>query len=233
MFSGENLSDEFKTKASTIFEAAINERTSALEEELREDHARILEEHTEMVTRELSEKLDDYLSYVVNEWVSDNELTIENGSDIAENFLSGLRDLFDKSYVEVPDSKHDLVDSLAEGIIDLEEKLEREISNNIELKKELVNGMCSEIFTDVSEDLVDTEAEKLRTLSEGIEFDDIDHYREKLNVLKESYFGDNITETLMEDGGAEEDSNTASPLMSSYVSSLSRHAHVSKSNRVS
>lgn len=234
MFSGEELSDEFKVKASTIFEAAINERTTAVEEELREDHTRILEEHTELITRELSEKLDDYLSYVVNEWVSDNELAIENGirADIAENFLSGLRDLFDSSYVEVPENKHDLVDSLAGGVIDLEERLEKEIANNIELRKELLNGMCEEVFTDVSEDLVDTEAEKLRTLSEGIEFGDVDQYRDKLNVLKESYFGKNVVESLLEDGSSHKETEI-SPIMNTYISSLSRHAHVSKSNRVS
>ena len=233
MFSGEELSDEFKVKASTIFEAAINERTTAVEEELREDHTRIIEEHTEVVTRELSEKLDDYLSYVVNEWVSDNELAIENGirSDIAENFLSGLRDLFESSYVEVPEDKHDLVDSLAVGVIDLEEKLEKEIANNIQLRKELVSGMCEEVFTEVSENLVDTEAEKLRTLSEGIEFGDVEQYRDKLNILKESYFGTIATETLMEDGSSDTQTEI-SPMMSSYISSLSRHAHSNNSNRV-
>ena len=236
LFAGEDLSEEFKNKATTIFEAAINERVTAIQEELREDHDRILGEHTEKITKDMAEKLDDYLSYVVNEWVSDNELAIESGirNDIAENFLSGLKDLFDKSYVDIPEEKSDLVDTLAEGILELEERLEKEISNNIDLQKEILNSKAEEVFTDVSEDMVDTDSEKLKTLAEGLEFDNIDSYRSKLETLKESYFGENIKEVLIEDGGSNNAEPTSnSPVMENYMDSISRLAKVSNRNKVS
>ena len=137
LFTGEDLSEDFKVKALTIFETALNERAAQVEEELTLQYEEAIAEHTEAVSKELAEKLDDYLSYVVEQWMQENELAIETGirADVAENFLSGLKGLFESNYIEVPEEKYDLVESLAQTVVDLEEKLNDELNYNIELKQ--------------------------------------------------------------------------------------------------
>jgi len=233
LFNGEDLSEEFKTKASTIFETAINERISKVEEELRTQHEATIEEHTIEVSKELAEKLDDYLSYVVEQWMQENKLAIETGirADVAESFLGGLKDLFEANYIEVPDEKTNLVETLAQTVVDLEEKLQDELNNNIQLKKEVQVKTQDEIFAEVTEDLVDMDVEKLRTLAENLEFEDSDSFKEKLQIVKENYLSDNVVST---DDDVSSDTNlNDNETMGAYVNALSRSQTIANRNRLS
>ena len=235
LFSGEELSEEFKTKATTVFEAAIGEHVSAVEETLREEHEQAIAEHTETLSNELSTKLDDYLSYVVEQWMTENELAIESGikNDIAENFLVGLRDLFERHYVDLPEDKANILEAMAEEVISTNDKLESEMEANISLRKELSALKCEEILNDVSEDLVDTDAEKLKTLAEGLEFESVDQYKEKVEVLKENYFNDSVSaieENSSNDGDTPLDNGSS---MGIYTNALSKLGRVDKSNQLS
>ena len=233
LFDGEELTEQFKTKASTIFEAAINERVSEVEASLLEQYEEVIEEHTEAISKELAEKIDNYLTYVVEKWVEENEIAIETGirADIAEDFMTGLKELFENSYVDVPEEKNDLVEQLAEAVVDLQDKLENEIARNIDLKSNVMESRCETILSEVSEGLVDTEAEKLHSLAEGIEFEDEDQYREKLNILRESYFGESAVSLNEEDSSNNQIETPAG--MERYMSALSKSAKLSKENRLS
>jgi len=195
LFNGEELTEEFKDKAITIFEAAVGERVSAIEEDLVEQYQERLEEGVNGVKEELTEKLDDYLGYVVEEWLKENEVAIENGlkNEIAENFITGLKGLFESCYIDVPDEKYNVLGDLDDKVKSLEENLNAEMAKTIELRKELLEANCTKVFNNVTDGLVDTEVEKLRSLSEGLEFDTPEQYEEKLNVLKENYFGTGST----------------------------------------
>ena len=233
LFNGEELSEEFKTKASTIFETAINERISEVEAELRSQHEEVIEEHTKTVSKELAEKLDDYLSYVVEQWMQENELAIETGirADVAESFLGGLKDLFEANYIEVPDEKTNLVETLAQTVVDLEEKLQDELNSNIELKKEVQSKTQDEIFAEVTEDLVDMDVEKLRTLAENLEFEDSDSFKEKLQIVKENYLTDGVVNS---DDDVSSDTNLSNNgTMGVYVNALSKSQSIANRNRLS
>ncbi|MBT4661056.1 MAG: hypothetical protein HOC18_04055 [Candidatus Marinimicrobia bacterium] len=193
--SSDDLSEDFKNAATTIFEAAIAERVSVIEEELKEDHDKVIAEHTKEITDHLTERLDDYLNYVVEEWMKENELAVENGirSDIAESFITGLKELFENNSITIPDENYELLEGVVEKAEELEKQLNTEIETNMELKKEISESKCDNIFHEVSNGLVDTEVEKLRKLSDGIEFENAEQYEEKLNIIKESYFGESTT----------------------------------------
>ena len=234
LFAGESLTEDFKLKAITIFETAINERVSAVEDELREDHAKVLEEHTNAVTEELTEKLDDYMGYVVENWMEENELQIESGirTDVSESFLVGLKNLFEEHYVDIPDEKYNILEELQQKITSLEENLENELKRNVNLRKDVLESRCEEVFSECSHGMVDTEVEKLRTLSEGIEFEDENQYREKVNVLKESYFGDNSSASF-EFEGEEEKNTDLTESMQTYMTTLGRTAKSARDNALS
>jgi len=234
LFNGEELSEDFKDKAVTIFEAAINQRVAETEAELTERYESVISEHTEQLTKELTEKLDDYLSYVVEQWMQENELAVETGirADIAENFLSGLKGLFESNYIEVPEEKYDLVETLATEVVSLESQLQEELNYNIELKKQVESKTAEEIFTEVTEDLVDTDRERLQQLSEGIEFEDEETFRGKLNILKENYLSDTVVNETGEEIVSEEVQTSDSP-MDVYAAALGRLTKNAKSNQVS
>ena len=234
LFNGEELSEDFKDKAVTIFEAAINQRVAETEAELTERYESVISEHTEQLTKELTEKLDDYLSYVVEQWMQENELAVETGirADIAENFLSGLKGLFESNYIEVPEEKYDLVETLATEVVSLESQLQEELNYNIELKKQVESKTAEEIFTEVTEDLVDTDRERLQQLSEGIEFEDEETFRGKLNILKENYVSDTVVNETGEEIVSEEVQTSDSP-MDVYAATLGRLTKNAKSNQVS
>ena len=234
LFNGEELSEDFKDKAFTIFEAAINQRVAETEAELTERYESVISEHTEQLTKELTEKLDDYLSYVVEQWMQENELAVETGirADIAENFLSGLKGLFESNYIEVPEEKYDLVETLATEVVSLESQLQEELNYNIELKKQVESKTAEEIFTEVTEDLVDTDRERLQQLSEGIEFEDEETFRGKLNILKENYLSDTVVNETGEEIVSEEVQTSDSP-MDVYAATLGRLTKNAKSNQVS
>ena len=196
LFTGEELTEDFKEKASVIFESAINMRVEALREEIEAESAAQLEEEKEEFRNELSAKMDDYLSYVIEEWMKENELAIERGlkGDIAESFMTGLKGLFEDHYISVPDDKYDLLEGLYEKISGLETKLDEQIQKNTELNKDAMVSRCINVFNDVAEGLTEVETEKLQSLAEGLEYDSEDQFRDKLSVLRENYFND-VSET--------------------------------------
>jgi hypothetical protein len=190
----EGLSEEFKQKASTIFEAAVqakvieqvNSKMAELETQLKSDQSSMSEEFT----KELTEKVDGYLTYIVEEWMKENELAIERGirTELVEDFMSGLRTLFTEHYIDIPEEKVDMVDDLFTKVEDLETSLDEEINRGVELQKELSQFKKDDVLRDATKDLADTETEKISKLAEGIEYENEEQYTEKLNVLKESYF---------------------------------------------
>ena len=185
------LSEEFKTKASTIFEAAVNREVESRTKQFDENLNGILVECTEEVMNDLTEKVDSYLDYVVEEWMQENEIAIESGirAELTEDFIVGLKTLFTQHYVDIPDTKVDVLSELATKVEELEEKLNTQINENIELKKEVSSTKRDELIRDISTDLVETEVEKLKELSEGIEYDgDDEEFTSKLQTLCESYF---------------------------------------------
>ena len=226
IFGGEELSEEFKEKATTVFEAAVSERVNTINEELHTEYAEKLDEAIESTKEELSRKLDDYLGYVVEEWMKENELALEMGikSELAESFLTGLHGLFESHYITVPDDKTDLLEELVGKVSELEGNLNESLEKNVELRKELIESRCVEIFAESAKGLVDTDVEKLKSLAEGLDFETEEQYREKLNVLRESYFNDTVA-VVSEDAGVEE--NTAeeatqtTSTMDRYASAIS------------
>ena len=236
LFDGEDLTEDFQSKATTIFEAAINERVVAIEEDLRGQYETLLDEQVTELSNEMTSKLDDYLNYVVEEWMKENELAVESGirTEVAESFMDGLKGLFESHYISVPDEKYDLLEASLTKVTEMETQINEQIERNIDLKKELLENTCGGIFTEVSAGLVDTEVEKLRSLAEGIEYDDADQYKEKLNVLKESYFDKSNpdasnydeAETLSEET-TEQTEPTSGP-MSQYMKAISKHSNYNK-----
>lgn len=190
MFNGEDLSEDFKQKASTIFEAAITARINEEVERLEEQYATKLDEAIVEVTEEIAAKLDDYLNYCVEQWMKDNQVAIEASlkTEVTEEFMEGLRNLFAENYIEIPEDKLDVLEQLTAKVEELEGKLNNQVSENIELSKSVSNYAKEEIFNEVSEGLAMTQVERLRQLSEGIDFDSADTYKSKLVLVKENYF---------------------------------------------
>ena len=230
--NGEDLSEEFKTKASTIFEAAVsakvlsevNSRIDELETSYKKEITDAKEEHLSTVT----EKVDGYLNYVSEEWMKENELAVEKGirSELVEDFMTGLKNLFTEHYIDIPEEKVDLVDDLFEKVEELEQKLDESINTSVDIKKELAEYKKAETLREVSEDLADTEKEKLGKLADGIDFEDKSQYSEKLEVIKENYFPKQQSETIteeLENTEEEQDiSESVDPVMSKYASALTR-----------
>ena len=230
----ETLSDEFKTKAATIFESAVstkilsevNSRIEILEGEYAQELAEAKEEHS----TQLTEKVDGYMSYVVEEWMKDNELAVERGirSELVEDFMTGLRNLFQEHYIDIPEEKVDLVDDLFGKVEELEGKLDEEINRSVDLKKELSEYKRDETIREVSDNLADTEKEKLSKLAEGIEYEDKEQFNEKLGVLKENYFptNDAKAETTSDEepvtNSEELNEKVVDPSMTHYVDALAR-----------
>jgi len=184
------ISEDFKTKAATIFEARVFDRVSQIQEELEAEYAAVLEEAVEDIKKDLTEKVDDYLSYVVEQWVEQNEIAIESGlrAELTEEFIVGLRNLFAEHYIDVPTEKVDLVDELAGKVEELEGKLNEEIEFNIELKKALIESYKQEITHVVCEGLTATQVEKIKSLAESVEFSTEEEYTNKLETIRENYF---------------------------------------------
>ena len=191
LFADDNtISEEFKSKVSTIFEARVSDRVSQIEEEIETRYAGMLEEAVESVKADLTEKVDDYLSYVVEQWMEENEIAIESGlrAELTEDFIGGLRNLFAEHYIDVPAEKVDLVDELAGKVEELESKLNEEIERGVSYAKALVESRKNEIAREIGEGLTATQAEKIKTLAESVEFSTEDEYKSKLETLRENYF---------------------------------------------
>lgn len=230
MFSGEDLSEEFTTKASTIFEAAVVSKVNELLETVTVDLEAEMEVAKDEIAEDMAGKLDSYLEYVAEEWMKENELAVEQGirAEIQENFMKGLKDLFVENYIEVPEEKVDLVDELAGKIEELEQSVNEEMEKSIGLKKELTEAKVEIILGKVSDGLTESQAIKLASLAEGVEFENEESYVEKLETLKSNYFkSDEVVteETAIDDEPLEidEDAETKiDPGMSAYMSAISQ-----------
>lgn len=184
------ISEEFKTKAATIFEARVLDRVSQIQEEIETRYAGMLEEAVEGIKSDLTEKVDDYLSYVVEQWMAENQIAIESGlrSELTEEFIAGLRNLFAEHYIDVPSEKVDLVDELATKVEELESKLDEEIERGMSYAKALVESRKNEITREICEGLTTTQIEKIKSLAESVEFSTEDEYKTKIETIRENYF---------------------------------------------
>lgn len=235
MFDGEELSEQFKEKASTIFEMAVNYRINEITEELESlyeeklnEKVAELEESYALQLEDLTNKVDQYLNYAVEEWVMQNEVAIETSlrSEITEDFIHGLKSLFAEHYIEVPEEKVNVVEELAARVEELETKLNEAVNENIELKNSLNEMSSEEIFNEISEGLTLSQVEKFKKLAEGVDFDDVENFKNKLLIVKENYFpstGVKKTANLLEESfDGEEPAAVASGAMSKYVRAISR-----------
>jgi len=229
LFGGEELSEEFQAKAKTIFEAAVNSKVNVVKEEMSAEYEKTLTENLEGVKTELVERTDSYLEYVADEWLKENAIEVEHGlkTEMTESFLSGMKSLFEDHYVSIPDDKYDVLESMVNKLDDMEGKLNEQIEKNISLNKRLGESTADGILSEVSEGLAETQKEKLKTLSEAVEFEGETQYREKLVTLKESYFpkdgkpqvsskSETISEGIANDAGPDV-TNT----MNKYLTALS------------
>jgi len=219
------LSDEFKAKTAVIFETAIRSKLSEEVERLEDEYQSRLEEELETSRSDLVEKVDSYLNYVVENWMTENQLAVENGlrTEIAENFMDNLRGLFVESYIEVPESKVNLVDELAEQVEDLEEKLNARTAEVLEVNESLEMFQRQQIVREASRDLAETQVEKLSSLVEGLDFEDEESFATKVRTVKESYFKKEVaqTEEIQEDWEAEQTEET-NTVMSQYLNAIKK-----------
>jgi hypothetical protein len=229
MFGGQDLSEDFTAKATTIFEAAVVSKVNEILESVTVDFESDLEAEKVQIAEAISEQVDSYLEYVAEEWMKENQLAVEQGirSEIVENFMTGLRGLFTENYIDIPEEKVDLVDELASKVTELESSVNEEMERNIVLRKELVEAKKTAILSSACEDITESQAAKLASLSEGVEFDDVDSYTAKLDTLKESYFPkeEAITEEVIDDEPlelTEEVAPNANPSMNAYLNAISK-----------
>ena len=228
LLGGEELSEEFKAKAKTIFETAVKTRVAEAKAEIEAAHAEKLEEEVNASKAELQERVDNYLEYVSDEWFTENQLDIEQGlkTDLTESFLGGMKSLFEEHYVSIPEDKYDVLESMVEKLDDMETKLNEQMLKNIQLNKRLAESVADGILESVSDGLAATQKEKLASLAESVEFESETEYREKLETLKESYFttskpsGASKAENLSE--GVDHAGTDVSGSMAGYLNTLSR-----------
>ena len=200
LLGGEELSEEFKERAKTIFEAALNSKIKEIQDTLEIQYEQKLNEEKEELKVSLQERVDSYLEYVAEEWMTENQLAIEHGlkTEMTESFLSGMKSLFEEHYVTIPEDKYDVLESMVEKLDDMETKLNEQIDKNIGLNKRLGESVATGILESVSDGLAATQKEKLASLAESVEFESEEKYREKLEVLKESYFARTTNESAKE-----------------------------------
>jgi uncharacterized phage infection (PIP) family protein YhgE len=227
LLAGEDLSEEFQEKARTIFESALRSKVSEIKESLEEQYSNVLAEEIEEIKTELADRVDSYLEYVADEWISENALAVEHGlkTEMTESFLQGMRGLFEEHYVSIPEEKYDVIESMVDKLDEMETKLNEQIEKNISLNNRLAESVAGGIFEQISEGLADTQKDKLASLSQSVEFESEFQYREKLETLRESYFPSRgvspsaRTETLSEGLDAAPESHSGS--MASYLKTLS------------
>ena len=233
LVEGEDLSEEFKAKASTIFEAAVKSKIRPEVERIELEKTQEVAEDMEAFKSELAEKVDGYLDYVVKEWMTENELAVERGlkGEIAEDFISGLKALFEEHYIDVPDEKYDILESQAQKIEELEGKLNETIGKLTEKKQSEDSLVRESVIKEVSSDLAETQSEKFAGLVEDVEFTDKDSFVEKLNTLKENYFPKSSpTQSLTEENESDAQEIDISDAMAAYTSAIKRSAPFMKDN---
>ena len=227
LLGGQELSEEFRDKAKTIFEAALKSKVTELREAMEAHYEAKLVEEVEGMKGELIERVDSYLEYVADEWLQENALQVERGirTEMTESFLEGMRGLFEDHYVSIPEDKYDVVENMVDKLDEMESKLNEQIEKNIAITKSLSEATGGNILSDVSEGLSSTQKEKLASLAEGVEFESEESYKEKLETLKESYFKTapkrSDSEVLNEEAAVSE---TTSNAMSAYIQALSHAA---------
>ena len=231
LFEGEELSEEFQSKARTIFEAAIKEKVSEIKENLQTAYEQALVEEVASVRDELTERVDAYLEYVADEWIQENQLQVESGlkTEMTESFLEGMKSLFEEHYVSVPEDKYDVLESMVDKLDEMESKLNEQIERNVALNQRLAESTSDVILADVAEGLALSQKEKLASLASNVEFESETDYREKLVKLKESYFPSKTSapsahsETISE-GTAVDSPQKVSSAMEAYMQTLGRVA---------
>ena len=225
-----NISEDFKARAATIFEARVFDRVAQIQEQMESEYAGMLAEAVEEIKAELTEKVDDYLNYVVEQWMEENEIAIESGlrSEITEDFIAGLRNLFAENYINVPEDKVELVDELASKVEELEVKLNEEIEANIQYKKQLTEAIKVQLVNEVCEGLTATQVEKIKSLAESVEFSTEEEFVEKLETIRENYFPSGVKKAdvshlheEVEDDGSEK-KVSADPYVASVVQAISK-----------
>ena len=223
LLGGQELSEEFREKAKTIFEAALKSKVTELREAMEAHYEAKLVEEVEGMKDELIERVDSYLEYVADEWLQENALQVERGirTEMTESFLEGMRGLFEDHYVSIPEDKYDVVENMVDKLDEMESKLNEQIEKNIAITKSLSEATGGNILSDVSEGLSSTQKEKLASLAEGVEFESEESYKEKLETLKESYFKAapkrSDSEVLNESAASPEVSGS----MAAYIQALS------------
>ena len=227
LFSGENLSEEFMGKATVVFESALNERTEAIRQSIISESAVLIEQEVGVAVNELATRLDEYLSYAVDEWMKENKLAVESGirTEISESFIEGLKNLFETHYVEVPESKHDILEDLFKENQELESNLNEQIQTNMSIKKEVENTQNRSIFMEAVSDMTQVDAERLAGLVNSISYTSSQDFHNKIMILKENYLkaapvAAREPETLTE----QKITPQADSLMSGYVHALGRHS---------
>ena len=223
-----NLSEEFKEKSAILFEAALTSRVAVEKEKLEEQYQSKLEEEVDGIRSELVEKIDGYLNYVVEQWMEENEVAVESGlrAEIAESFIDSLKQVFVEHYVEVPEGKADLVDGLASQVEELEEQLQAVTEKSVTLAESVETLTREKIVSEATDGMIATDAEKLKSLVEGIDYDDAEGFAKKVSIIKESHFATkkpaapSITEEA--DDGQQTEQQTTSPRMAAYLSAISR-----------
>jgi hypothetical protein len=231
----DSLSEEFKQKAATVFEAAIKSKVKEIAEEMQADYDNKLAEETSKSKDELVEKVDSYLAYVVEEWMKENELALERGikGEIAEDFISGLKKLFEDHYIDVPDEKYNVLEDQSSKIEELEKKLNESIEKNVELSKENGEHKRQNIIDEASEDLADTQKEKFNKLAEEVEYSNEEDFKTKVATIKESYFGKKESTSEIDDVAAESNAEQPQDLtnaMAAYSAAISKTKDIKLSN---
>ena len=232
LLAGEELSEEFQEKARTIFEAAIRSKVADIKEELQETYENALIEEIEVIKEGLVDRVDAYLEYVADEWVSENALAVEHGlkTEMTESFLQGMRGLFEDHYVSIPEDRYDVIESMVDKLDEMEGKLNEQIERNVALNRRLAESVADVIFADVAEGLALSQKDKLASLAENVEFDSEANYREKLVTLRESYFPTNTgtqrddSETLSESTDVQSQQPQVDGRMATYLQTLGRVA---------
>ena len=228
LLAGEELSEEFQEKARTIFETAIKTKVAEVQEELKAQYETTLEEEVTLIKEELTSRVDAYLEYVAEEWISENQLAIEQGlkAEMTESFLTGMRSLFEDHYVNIPEEKYDVTTAMVEKLDEMEYKLNEQIKSNVALNQRLAESVADVIFSDVSEGLALSQKDRLADLAGNVEFDSEDNYREKLATLRNSYFPENAgAQRDTSENISESSESIAQPvtgLMESYLDTLTR-----------
>ena len=229
LVEGEELSEEFREKAATIFEAAINSKIKGIKEELTASYEEKLVEEVASIKEELKDRVDSYLEYVADEWIAENQLAVESGlkEEMTESFISGMKSLFEEHYVTIPEEKYDVIESMVDKLDEMEGKLNEQIEKNVALNKRLAESVSDVVFAEVTDGLAQTQKDKLAGLVDNVEFESETAYREKLNTLKESYFPTqkaqrNTAENLTEETGSTDYTSSVTPSMEAYLKTLTR-----------